>query len=105
MASIRALTNEAQAVLALARQDREEAMRHLHLARQLWSSVDGRVQATRLRLRIARLQLAVADRSGAMAEARAAQLVAEELQSFKLQRQCKTLLAEIAGGQGIRIAS
>jgi tetratricopeptide (TPR) repeat protein len=105
MASIRALTNEAQAVLALARGDREEAMRHLHLARQLWSSVNGRVQATRLRLRIARLQLAVADRSGAMAEARAARLVAEELQSFKLQRQCKALLAEIAGRPDIRIAS
>jgi hypothetical protein len=39
MPSIHALTNEASAVLAERRGEPREALRRLHLARQLWSSV------------------------------------------------------------------
>jgi hypothetical protein len=95
MPSIRALTNEAQAVLALACEDHEEAMQHLHLARQLWSSIGGRVQVARLRLRIARLQLDHEDVRGAMAEVHAAQLIADELGSQKFQADCVALQSDI----------
>jgi tetratricopeptide (TPR) repeat protein len=94
MPSIRALTNEAQAVLAQARQDVEAALRHLHLARQLWSSIDGRVQAVRLRLQIAKLQLE-GDIRGATAEVHAAQLTANELGSPKWLANCAALQSEI----------
>jgi tetratricopeptide (TPR) repeat protein len=94
MPSIRALTNEAQSVLADARDDYDSAMRHLHLARQLWSSIDGRVQAVRLRLRIAKLQLAHGDVRGASAEIHAAQLVAGELGSRKFEAECAALRRE-----------
>ena len=95
MPSIRALTNEAQAVLAHARQDYEAALRHLHLARQLWSSIDGRVQTMRLRLRIAKLQVEHDDVRGAEAEVHAAQLIANELGSHKLRADCATLQGDI----------
>lgn len=95
MPSIRALTNEAQAVLAQARQDFEAAVRHLHLARQLWSSIEGRVQAVRLRLRIAQLQLEGGDIRGAAAEIHAAQLTANELGSPKLTANCAALQSEL----------
>ncbi|MFO1112085.1 MAG: winged helix-turn-helix domain-containing protein [Bradyrhizobium sp.] len=95
MPSIRALTNEAQAVLAHTRGDYEAAIKHLHLARQLWSSVDGRVQCVRLRLRIARLQLEHDDVRGALAEVHAAQLIANELGSHKLQADCISLQRDI----------
>ncbi|MCS3760964.1 winged helix-turn-helix domain-containing protein [Bradyrhizobium centrosematis] len=94
MPSIRALTNEAQSVLAHARDDYEAALRHLHLARQLWSSIDGRVQAVRLRLRIAKLQLAHDDVRGASAEIHAAQLAAGELGSRKFEAACAALRGE-----------
>ncbi|NEU99109.1 winged helix-turn-helix domain-containing protein [Bradyrhizobium uaiense] len=97
MPSIRALTNEAQAILALSRQDHEVAMRHLHLARQLWSSIEGRVQIVRLRLQISRLQLERGDTRGAMAEAHAAQLLAGELGSPKLVADCVALQRDIDG--------
>ncbi|WP_027571171.1 winged helix-turn-helix domain-containing protein [Bradyrhizobium sp. WSM1743] len=95
MPSIRALTNEAQSVLADVRDDYDSALRHLHLARQLWSSIDGRVQAVRLRLRIATLQLAHDDVRGASAEIHAAQLVAVELGSRKFEAECAALRREV----------
>jgi len=95
MPSIRALTNEAKAVLAVARQDHEAAMQHLHLARQLWSSVDGRLHAARLRLKIAKLQLERDDLRGAATEVNAAGLAANELGSHKLQANCSALQREI----------
>ena len=95
MPSIRALSNEAQAVLALSRQDFRTAIQHLHLARQLWSSIDGRVQVVRLRLGIAKLQLERLDIHGAMSEVHAAELVASELGSPKLQSQCDALRRDI----------
>ncbi len=96
MPSIRALTNEAQAILALSRQDHETAMRHLHLARQLWSSIEGRVQIVRLRLQISRLQLERGDTRGAMAEVHAAQLLARELGSPRRVADCVALQHDIA---------
>ncbi|WP_339038285.1 winged helix-turn-helix domain-containing protein [Bradyrhizobium symbiodeficiens] len=95
MPSIRALTNEAQSVLADARDDYESTLRHLHLARLLWSSIDGRVQAVRLRLRIAKLQLAHDDVRGASAEIHAAQLAAGELGSRKFEAECSALRREV----------
>jgi hypothetical protein len=67
----------------------------LHLARQLWSSIDGRVQAVRLRLRIAQLQLEGGDIRGAAAEIHAAQLTANELGSPKLTANCAALQSEL----------
>jgi DNA-binding winged helix-turn-helix (wHTH) protein len=95
MPSIRALTNEAKAVLARARGDHEAALQHLHLARQLWSSIEGRVQAVRLRLQIARLQLDGGDVRGATAEVHAAQLIASELGSHKFKARCAALQGDI----------
>jgi DNA-binding winged helix-turn-helix (wHTH) protein len=95
MPSIRALTNEAQAVLAQSRQDYEAALRHLHLARQLWSSVEGRVQVVRLRLQIAELQLEHGDVRGAVAEIHATQLITGELGSHRLEARCAALQREL----------
>jgi DNA-binding winged helix-turn-helix (wHTH) protein len=91
MPSIRALTNEASALLARDRGDPNEAQRRLHLARQLWTSIDSRLNAARLRLQIAALQLDLGDRSGAATEIRAAFAAAEELGSEKLRQQCRAL--------------
>lgn len=104
MPSIRALTNEAQSVLACAGGDYEAALRHLHLARQLWSSIEARVQAVRLRLRIAKLQLEREDIRGASAEVHAADLVVGELGSHKLRSACAALQREIAARKAGRAA-
>jgi DNA-binding winged helix-turn-helix (wHTH) protein len=93
--SIRALTNEAQAVLALAGQDHGAAIRHFHLARQLWSSIEGKYQAVRLRLQIARLELESGDYRGAWAELHAARTVADEMGARKLQADCAALDNEV----------
>jgi hypothetical protein len=95
MPSIRALTNEAQAALALARLDRAAAIQHLHLARQLWSSIDGWVHVARLRLAIAGLQLERDDLRGAIAEVHAAELITRELGSHKLQARCAALRRDL----------
>jgi DNA-binding winged helix-turn-helix (wHTH) protein len=105
MPSIRALTNEAQAALARARQDFEAALRHLHLARQLWSSIDGRVQVVRLRLQVAKLQLEREDVRGAMAEVHAAGLNASELGSPKLQADCVALQRDLDARETGRAAA
>ena len=89
MPSIRALTNEASALIALQRGNENEALRRLHLARQLWTSINSRINAARLRLQIASLQLDLGDRIGATSETRAAYAAAEELDSDKLRRDCR----------------
>ena len=91
MPSIRALTNEACAILAHERRDAHEALRRLHLARQLWTSIDSRPNATRLRLQIAALQLELGDSRGAATEIRAALAAAEELGSQKLVQKCQAM--------------
>jgi DNA-binding winged helix-turn-helix (wHTH) protein len=91
MPSIRALTNEAAAVLARKRGDGDEALRRLHLARQLWTSIDSRLNAAKLRLQVADLQLELGDKNGAATEMRAALAAADELDSEKLRRQCRAL--------------
>lgn len=91
MPSIRALTNEATALLARVRGKTDEALRHLHLARQLWTSIDCRLNATRLRLQIATLQRVTGDDAGAAAELRAAEATAAELKSGKLLRECEAV--------------
>ena len=91
MPSIRALTNEASALIARARGEPNEALRRLHLARQLWTSIDSRLNAARLRLQIAALQFDMGDESGALSEIRAASATAEELESDKLRQQCLAL--------------
>jgi DNA-binding winged helix-turn-helix (wHTH) protein/predicted negative regulator of RcsB-dependent stress response len=93
MASIRALTNEASAVLAAKHGRLEEGLRFFHLARQLWTSVESRFNATRVRLEIAAAQLELKDEAGAAAELRAALADAKELGSLKLQRKCAALQA------------
>jgi tetratricopeptide (TPR) repeat protein len=96
MPSIRALTSEAAAELALGRGDREEAIRHLHLARQLWTSIDSRYHAARLRVRIAELLLESGDPSGASTELRAACSAATQLGSRKLEGRCDILRQQMS---------
>jgi DNA-binding winged helix-turn-helix (wHTH) protein len=92
MPSIRALTNEAAALLAnRERGDMHDALRHMHLARQLWTSIESRLNAARLRLEIAALQLDLGEVDGAAAEIRAASAVAHELGSEKLQNRAAAL--------------
>ena len=91
MPSIRALTNEAAAVLARKRGAGDEALRRLHLARQLWTSIDSRFHAARLRLQIAALQAEAGDARGAATELRAACASADELESRKLRAKCDAL--------------
>ena len=102
MPSIRALTNEASAVLAHFDGEPEKALSRLHLARQLWTSVGSRLHAARLRIRIARLLLERSDSIGANTEVRAAQAVADELDSPRLRRQCAELQADIQRLQTVR---
>ncbi len=96
MPSIRALTNEASAILLRGRGNSDEALRFLHLARQLWTSADCRLNATRLRLQIAALQMELGDDAGAATELRAAQTIAAELKSGKLMRECEELRRQLA---------
>jgi hypothetical protein len=99
MASIRALTNEASAILARERGKSDDALRHMHLARQLWTSIDSRLNAARLRLHIAALQLSLRDEAGAATEIRAAMAAAAELKSEKLIRRCRALQDRLAIGE------
>lgn len=91
MPSIRALTSEAAGTLALKQGQTSDALRHFHLARQLWSSIDSRPNAARLRLRIAELLLDTGDRRGASVEVFAASSVADELGSTKIGARCEAL--------------
>lgn len=95
MPSIRALTNEASAIMCQASGRVDEALRHYHLARQLWTSVGCRLNATRLRIELARLQLEVGDTRGAATELRAASSVAIDLGSTKLASKSRMLAAEL----------
>jgi len=89
--SIRALTNEASAVLARRQGDTTMALRHLQLARQLWTSIDSRLHAARLRVEIGSLQLDTGDHGSAAVELRAALAASEELGSKKLVERCRQL--------------
>jgi tetratricopeptide (TPR) repeat protein len=91
MPSIRALTNEAAAVLAIRRDRPHDAVRHLHLARQLWTSIEARYQAARLRIQIAEVLLELCDGPGAATELRIACAAAGELGANKLEDQCAIL--------------
>jgi DNA-binding winged helix-turn-helix (wHTH) protein len=100
MPSIRALTNEASAVLAKKRDQPTSALHHLHLARQLWTSIDSPVHAARLRLAIAEMQIELGDVKGAQAEIGAATVAAETLASAKLRQVCTALAGKISGKIG-----
>jgi hypothetical protein len=99
MPSIRALTNEASALLARLRDQLDAALRHLHLARQLWTSVDSPIHAVRLRLSIADLQLEMNNVRAAETELRAASTAAESLDSAKLRQWCKACEQKFARRQ------
>lgn len=105
MPSIRALTNEASAVLA--RQDGKprDALRRLHLARQLWTSIDSRFNAARLRILLSEILLELSDPSGAMAEIRAALAAADDLQSAKLKQHCMDLQGRMADRGSVNVDS
>ena len=85
----------------LARQqgDIATALRHLQLARQLWTSIDSRLNAARLRVQIATVQLGLGDRSGAIVELHAALAASEALKSRKLVDQCRQLRAKLDSRQ------
>lgn len=96
MPSVRALTCEAAAVLARELGRPDDAIGQLHIARQLWTSIDSRFNAARLRLDIAGLQMEQGDSSGAGDEIRAARFAAETLGSRKLLSRCSALDAVLA---------
>ncbi len=83
MASIRALTNEASGWLVY-ETDPKKALDFFHLSRQLWTSVDSHINATRLRLQLAELQLRLGDKTGAVYEIRAAITSAKDHGAKKL---------------------
>jgi DNA-binding winged helix-turn-helix (wHTH) protein len=95
MPSIRALTNEASASLARHRGEASTALRHLQLARQLWTSIDSRLNAARLRVQIATVQVELGDHNGAAVELRAALAASEQLESRKLAAQCRQLQGKL----------
>lgn len=73
------------------------ALQHLHLARQLWTSIDARLEAARLRIRIADCLFEIGDPNGAAAETAAALAIAEALGSGKLRRRCDMLRGRPGG--------
>jgi hypothetical protein len=95
MPSVKALTSEASALLARALGKPAEALGQLHLARQLWTSIDSRLNAARLRLEIAELQIELGDGDGARDEIRAALASAETLGSDRLVSRCRSMLAQV----------
>jgi DNA-binding winged helix-turn-helix (wHTH) protein len=99
MPSIRALTNEAAAKLARDQGEANEALRHLQLARQLWTSVESRTNAARLRLEIAAMQAELGDQNGATVEVHAALMAAAELQSENLERRGRMIQQRLHSGR------
>lgn len=94
MGSVKALISEAAALLSRAEGKPAEALNQLYVARQLWTSIDSKFNAARLRLEIADLQLALGDEGGAREEIRAAAAVAEALGSDKLAERCRAMLGQ-----------
>jgi len=92
MASVKALISEASALLAQAHGKPVEALTQLYLARQLWTSIDSKFNAARLRLEIAELQMELGDLDGANEEIRVAASTAEALGSSKLAKRCRAML-------------
>ncbi len=91
MPSIRALTAEASATLLVAEGAVHDAVRQLHLARQLWTSIDSAFHAARIRLRLAELLGVLGDSAGAAAEVSAACICAERIGSLRLVDRCRAL--------------
>jgi tetratricopeptide (TPR) repeat protein len=104
MASIRALTNEASAVVAKNQGDLTQSIRHLYLARQLWMSIDSKLNATRLRVQIATALMSINDVAGAMTEIRIARQAADELKSFKLVEEARMLQEALSATAKVTLA-
>jgi DNA-binding winged helix-turn-helix (wHTH) protein len=94
MSSIKALTCEASALVLRSLGRPAEALGQLHLARQLWTSIDSRLNAARLRLEMAELQIDLGDAGGASEEIRAALATAEALGSKKLTERANMMLGQ-----------
>jgi hypothetical protein len=95
MPSARALIHETRAVMDRAAGKSIEALNQLYLARQLWTGIDSRLCAARVRLAIAELQIELGDRQGAADEIRAALAAGEALGSKKLTSRCQLLSQRI----------
>jgi hypothetical protein len=91
-ASIRAVALEAEANLPRTSKDGPSAIQQLHLARQLWTSVDGEYNAARVRLDLARVLLAAGDAAGARVETQCAQTAAERIGALSLARDAAELM-------------
>lgn len=94
-ASIRAVALEAEANLPRSDSDGASAIQQLHLARQLWTSVDSDYHAARVRLDLARVLLQAEDRAGARVEAQCALAAAERVGAHGLRRNASALLASL----------
>lgn len=94
----RALVSEATAILVGSEGHRDEAVRHLHLARQLWTSVAARQHETRLRIRIAESLLERGDARGANAEFRAACIAIDALGTSRYKNACERIRSRLESG-------
>ncbi len=95
MPSVKALINETSALLAREQRKPVEALNQLFLARQLWTSIDSRFNAAKLRIEIAELQMELGDNDGARDEIRAALTAARTIGSDKLVSRCRSLLDQL----------
>lgn len=94
-AAIRAVALEAEANLPRRDGEHPSAIQQLHLARQLWTSIEGEYHAARVRLDLARVLLNADDRAGARVELQCALTGAERIGAHGLERQIKELLLSL----------
>jgi DNA-binding winged helix-turn-helix (wHTH) protein len=94
-ASIRAVALEAQANLPHHGGEEPTAIQQLHLARQLWTSIEGEYHAARVRLDLARALINADDRAGARVELQCALTVVERIGARGLERDITDLLATL----------
>jgi tetratricopeptide (TPR) repeat protein len=98
--AVRALAQEAQAMLALQQRLHDPSpIQLLNLARQLWTSVGAEHHAARVRLALARIMIASGDSAGALAEARCAESGAVRIGAKLLQENARSLLSSIGAAE------
>lgn len=98
-ASIRALALEAEANLPRRSKDDPSALQQLHLARQLWTSIDSDFNAARVRLDLARVLLNAGDEPGARVEVQCAQTLAERIGARRLAADAASLAERLAASR------
>jgi tetratricopeptide (TPR) repeat protein len=97
--AVRALAQEAQAMLALDEGLHDPSpIQLLNLARQLWTSLGAEHHAGRVRLALARMMAARGDSAGALAEARCAESGASRIGARLLQENARSVMNLLSAG-------